>query len=217
RMHCTARTRWGRRRRCSTRRSGSLLAIPVCLTDEHWRMRSQATRRRRSAIGHGPLSSTPARSHRRSARGWLALRRDRPSEAAAHFEQAERASSKERWASIGLAVAKVKLGDAAQATAALEQVPEAKRQALDLAYLAEALLALGDTGLAERTTTDAIDELDSIHGRSWIVRAEARRLLGDIDGAARDYNKALSASDEPWIEQHALGGLESIDRPVEER
>jgi hypothetical protein len=27
-------------------------------------------------------------------------------------------------------------------------------------------------------------ELDSIHGRSWIVRAEARRLLGDIDGAA---------------------------------
>jgi Tfp pilus assembly protein PilF len=82
--------------------------------------------------------------------------------------------------------------------------------------LAEALLALGDTTLAERTATDAIDELDSIHGRSWIVRAKARRLLGDIDGAARDYNKALSASDEPWIEQHALDGLEAIDRPVGE-
>jgi hypothetical protein len=31
-----------------------------------------------------------------------------------------------------------------------------------------------------------------------------------------DYNKALSASDEPGIEQRALDGLEAIDRPVEE-
>jgi Tfp pilus assembly protein PilF len=82
--------------------------------------------------------------------------------------------------------------------------------------LAEALLAVGDTKLAEQTASDAIDELDSIHGRSWIVRAEARRVLGDIDGAAKDYNMALSASDEPWIEQHALDGLEAIERPVEE-
>ena len=150
------------------------------------------------------------------SRGWLALRRDRASEAAAHFEQAGRASPQERWAWIGLAVAKLKLGDAAQATAALEQVPGAKRQALDLTYLAEALLALGDTRLAEQTATDAIDEWDSIHGRSWIVRAEARRLLGDIDGAAKDYRMALSASDEPGIEQRALDGLEAIDRPIED-
>src|SRR4029079_8349996 len=34
-------------------------------------------------------------------RGWLALRRDRASEAATHFEQAGRASAKERWAWIG--------------------------------------------------------------------------------------------------------------------
>jgi tetratricopeptide (TPR) repeat protein len=150
------------------------------------------------------------------SRGWLALRRDRASEAAAHFEQAGRASPKERWAWIGLAVAKLRLGDAAQAIAALEQVPEAEQHALDLTYLAEALLALGDAKLAEQTATDAIDELDSIHGRSWIVRAEARRLLGDIDGAAKDYNMALNASDEPGIEQRALDGLEAIDRPIEE-
>ena len=150
------------------------------------------------------------------SRGWLALRRDRASEAAAHFEQAGRASKKERWAWIGLAVAKLRLGDAAQAIAALKQVPEAERQALDLTYLAEALLALGDVKLAEQTATDAIDEWDSIHGRSWIVRAEARRLLGDIDGAAKDYNMALNACDEPGIEQQALDGLEAIDRPVEE-
>jgi hypothetical protein len=58
--------------------------------------------------------------------------------------------------------------------------------------------------------------LDSIHGRSCIVLAEARRLLGDIDGATRDYNKALSVSDEPGIEQRALDGLEAIDRPIDE-
>jgi Tfp pilus assembly protein PilF len=95
-------------------------------------------------------------------------------------------------------------------------VPDAQRQALDLTYLAEALLARGDAKLAEQTATDAIDERDSIHGRSWIVRAKARRLLGDMDGAAKDYNMALRASDEPGIEQRALDGLETIDRPVEE-
>jgi Tfp pilus assembly protein PilF len=73
-----------------------------------------------------------------------------------------------------------------------------------------------DTKLAEQTATDAIDELDSIHGRSWIVRAEARRLQGDIRGAAKDYNKALNISDEPKIEQRALDGLELINRPIEE-
>jgi Tfp pilus assembly protein PilF len=149
-------------------------------------------------------------------RGWLALRRDRASEAAAHFEQAGRVNPTERWARIGLAVATLKLGDAARALAALERVPQARRQALDLTYMAEAHLALGDNELAERTATDAIDELDSIHGRSWMVRAQARRLLGDIDGAAKDYNKALIASDEPGIEQQALDGLQAIGRSVED-
>src|SRR4029079_16104842 len=127
------------------------------------------------------------------SRGWLALRRDLASEAAAHFAQAGGAQPKERWAWIGLAIAKLKAGNPAQAVAALERVPEAQRQALDLTYLAEALLALGDAKLAQQTATDAIDERDSIHGRSWIVRAEARRLLGDIDGAAKDYNMPTRA------------------------
>jgi tetratricopeptide (TPR) repeat protein len=150
------------------------------------------------------------------SRGWLALRRDRAREAAAHFEQAAHASPKETWAWIGLAVAKLKLGDPAQAIAALEQVPEAQSQALDLTYRAEALLAMGNTALAEQTATDAIEESDSIHGRSWIVRAQARRLLGHIDGAARDYNRALIANGAPGIEQQALDGLQAINRPVEE-
>jgi tetratricopeptide (TPR) repeat protein len=158
-----------------------------------------------------PRSIAPALS-----RGWLALRRDRASEAAAHFEEATRASPQERTAWIGLAVARLRLGDPAQAIAALNRVPAAKRQPLDLTYLAEAQLRLGNANMAEQTASEAIDELDSIHGRSWTVRAEARRLMGDIDGAAKDYNMALRATDEPWIEQHALDGLEAIDRPVEE-
>jgi len=48
------------------------------------------------------------------SRGWLALRRDRASEAAAHFEQAGRAQPRERWAWIGLAIAKLKAGDPAR-------------------------------------------------------------------------------------------------------
>jgi len=158
-----------------------------------------------------PGSVAPAIS-----RGWLALRRDRASEAAALFERAGRAQPRERWAWIGLAIAKHKTADPAGAIAALERVAEVQRQALDLTYLAEALLARGDAKLAEQTATDAIDERDSIHGRSWIVRAEARRLLGDINGAAKDYNMALRASDEPDTEQRALDGLDTIDRPVEE-
>jgi tetratricopeptide (TPR) repeat protein len=150
------------------------------------------------------------------SRGWLALRRDRLAEAAAHFEQAVRTNPEERWAWIGLGVARLKLGDPATAIAALEQVPKAKRRALDFTYLAEAQLALGEATSVEETASVAIDELDSIHGRTWIVRAEARRRLGDIDGAAEDYNTALNSADEPWIEQRALDGLEAIERPIAE-
>jgi len=148
------------------------------------------------------------------SRGWLALRRDRAGEAAVHFEQAASVGPTERWAWIGLAVARLRMGDAVEARAALERLPQRQRQALDLTYLAEAHLALGEKELAERTADEAIDELDSIHGRSWMVRAQARRLRGDIDGTAKDYNKALIARDEPGIEQHALDALQAIDRPV---
>jgi hypothetical protein len=48
------------------------------------------------------------------------------------------------------------------------------------------MFALNLTGLgfALSTATGAIEEMDSIHGRSWIVRAEAQRAPGRIDAAA---------------------------------
>jgi tetratricopeptide (TPR) repeat protein len=96
----------------------------------------------------------------------------------------------------------------------LGAVPGQAHNALSLSYLAEAHLAACDATSAVANATTAIDELDSIHGRSFLVRARARRALGDIEGAARDYNKALAADDEPGVEESAMAGLEEIDRPV---
>jgi Tfp pilus assembly protein PilF len=88
--------------------------------------------------------------------------------------------------------------------------------ALSLTWLAEAYLAAGDAKQAAQTATDAIDERDSIHGRSWLVRGDARRAMGDIDSAAKDYNKALGADEEMGVEERGLARLEAIDRPVVE-
>jgi hypothetical protein len=40
--------------------------------------------------------------------------------------------------------------------------------------------------------------------------------MGDIDGAAKDYNKALGADEEMGVEERGLARLEAIDRPVVE-
>src|SRR5262245_38046233 len=50
-----------------------------------------------------PASAAPAIS-----RGWLALRRDRPADAATHFDQAARTDPKARWAWVGLGVARLR-------------------------------------------------------------------------------------------------------------
>ena len=150
------------------------------------------------------------------SRGWLLLRRSRPGDAAAAFEQAMGPRKRDHWASIGLGVARLRLGAAQGAIAALEAVRASAHDALSYTYLAEAHLAAGNAKQAEELATVAIDELDSIHGRSWLVRAEALKALNDIDAAAKDYNKALWAADEIGIEERAMAGLEAIGRPVEE-
>ena len=82
--------------------------------------------------------------------------------------------------------------------------PGQSHDALSLTLLAEAYLAAGDAKQAAQTATDAIDELDSIHGRTWLVRGDARRLIGDIDGAARDYDEALGADDETGVQEQRV-------------
>jgi tetratricopeptide (TPR) repeat protein len=156
-------------------------------------------------------------SHARDvAQGWVHLHRERPADAAASFERATGRRKPDRWALVGLGIARLRQADPRGAITALEAIPGQSHDALSLTVLAEAYLAAGDVKQAARTATDAIDELDSIHGRTWLVRGDARRAIGDIDGAAKDYNKALWADEEMGVEERALARLEAIDRPVVE-
>jgi Tfp pilus assembly protein PilF len=83
-------------------------------------------------------------------------------------------------------------------------------------YLAEATLAAGDAAAAERLADEAIDELDSIHARTWLVRGNARHALGDHEGAARDYSRAWGIEVEEGIQERALAGLDTIGYPLDE-
>ena len=157
----------------------------------------------------------PKSSAREIIQGWVQLRRDRAADAVIWFEKAA-AGTPETRAAIGLGIARLRAGNAAGAAAALEAIAGGSHDARSLTYLAEAHLAAGNARLAAQTATDAIDELDSIHGRTWIVRGDARRAMGDIDGAAKDYNKALWADEEQGVEEQAMARLDQIGRPVEE-
>lgn len=164
---------------------------------------------RRAALG----TTNPARE---IAEGWVHLRRKRPMDAADSFGKAVARRKRDGSALAGLAIARLQLGNPAGAIEALNAIPERSRDARNLTYLAEAYLALGDIDRAIQHSTDAIQELDSIHGRSWLVRGDAFRALRDLDGAGEDYNKALWHDDEAGIEERALASLEAIDRPIEE-
>jgi tetratricopeptide (TPR) repeat protein len=148
------------------------------------------------------------------SQGWVHLRRERPADAAAAFERAAGLRKPDRWALVGLGIARLRQADSRGAITALEAIPGQSHDALSLTWLAEAYLAAGDAKQAARTATDAIDETDSIHGRTWLVRGDARRAMGNINGAAKDYNKALEADEEMGIEEQALARLEAIDRLV---
>ena len=150
------------------------------------------------------------------ANGWVRLRRDRPADAASAFEKAVARHKRDGPALAGLAVARLRLNDPAGAIAALETITERSRDARNLTYLAEAHLVLGDIDRAIELSTDAIQELDSVHGLSWLVRGDALRALNDFDGAGHDYNRALWADAEAGIHERALAALEEIDRDIEE-
>ena len=157
------------------------------------------------------------------SQGWLGLRGGRPLEAAVAFEKAARQRKNDRWAIAGLGLARLRQGDARGAAEAFEQLQGRTQaggsyvsghDALSLTWLAEAQLAMGQAEQAVATATNAIEEFDSFHGRTWLVRADAHVRLGNIEAAAKDYNSALRANDEIGIEERALAGLEAIDRQV---
>jgi tetratricopeptide (TPR) repeat protein len=150
------------------------------------------------------------------SRGWLALRRDRLEDAASAFERACARRKRDRWAAVGLGITRLRQGNAQAAVEVLKTVKDEAHDALSLTYLAEAYLAAGAAEMAASMATTAIEELDSVHGRSWLVRARALRRLGKIDEAAKDYNKACWAADEDWVSDAAMAELVEIDRPLTE-
>jgi tetratricopeptide (TPR) repeat protein len=161
-------------------------------------------------------SLAPGSPARDIAEGWLHLRRDNPAEAALAFGKAAAQRKRNRTVALGLGLARLRLNDAQGAIAALETIADTAHDARSTSYLAAAHLMAGDPVQAEQLASEAIDEFDSVHSYSWLIRGDARRAMGDLDGAAEDYNGALWADEEAGIEERALARLDEIGRPVDE-
>jgi tetratricopeptide (TPR) repeat protein len=146
--------------------------------------------------------------------GWLHLRRERFDPAAEAFGRATGRNSTRHWRTVGRALVHLRKGESALAIDLLRELPEANIDARNQTYLAQAYLTTGHLAEAIAAANVAIDELDSIHGLSWLIRAEARIGLGNNDHAIADLNRALAAADEAGIEERALAWLEKIEGAV---
>jgi hypothetical protein len=69
------------------------------------------------------------------------LHRERPADAAASFENAAGRRKPDRWALVGLGIARLRQADPRGAITALEAIPGQSHDALSLTWLAEAYLA----------------------------------------------------------------------------
>lgn len=161
---------------------------------------------------HGAIEKGSRARH--LSQGWLHLRRASADMAAAAFDEALAGKRRSPWAVVGRALASLRLNEPQEAIEALDKLSVDEQDARSLTYLAEAHLMVGELHKAIEVATVAIDELDSIHGLSWLVRAEAHIKLGNNDEAMLDLNKALAADEELGIEERALQGLERIDGRV---
>ncbi len=139
------------------------------------------------------------------------MRRERLDAAAEAFGGALGGKSAGHWATIGGALVHLRTGDPGQAINLLGALPNARVDARTETYLAQAHLAAGNLAKAIEVATVAIDESDSVHGLSWLVRAEARIAWGQTDHAIADLNRALAADDEAGIEARVLELLEKLD------
>jgi len=202
-------------------------AIPI-LNDAIRFSPDDASLRDRRALAHalkGDLTSAEADWEAHSAiekgsrarhlsEGWLNLRRGSADLAAAAFDKALAGKRRYSSALVGRALASLRLNEPREAIEQLERLSVDEQDARSLTYLAEAHLKVGELHKAIEVASVAIDEWDSIHGLSWLVRAEAHEKLGNSDEAMLDLNKALAADEELGIEERALQGLERIDGRV---
>lgn len=146
------------------------------------------------------------------ARGMLELRKGDADAALAPLEAAAKAKPKDKRALAALALAQHRRGDPETAITLYQRATKGASDAWTMTRLAEAQLDAGKLKEALETVDVAIDECDSIHARSWLVRARARDALGDLDGAAADYQEAYLAGDEPDIGKSAEQGMDEARR-----
>jgi tetratricopeptide (TPR) repeat protein len=146
--------------------------------------------------------------------GWSDLRRGRFDPAGEAFTRAMGSNPTKRWGTVGKSLVHLRKGEPALAIDLLGALPKADIDARNQTYLAQAYLAVGNLAEAVAVADVAIDELDSVHGLSWLVRAEARIGQGNTDHAIADLNRALAAADEAGIEERALAWLEKVDGAV---
>ena len=146
--------------------------------------------------------------------GWSHLRRERLDPAAEAFGRAAARNSTKHWGTVGRSIAHLRKGEPLAAIDLLRELPLAKIDARNQTYLAQAHLAVGNLTQAVEAASVAIDEFDSIHGLSWLIRAQARIGQGLNDHAIADLNRALAGVDEAGIEEQALAWLEKIEGAV---
>ncbi len=148
------------------------------------------------------------------SRGWVHLRRGSPELAATAFDKALSGKARPASAMVGRSICALRLDQPQQAIDMLGRLPKGERDARSLTYLAQAHFMLGHWQDAIGVATDAIEELDSPYGLTWLVCAEANLELGNNDQAILGFNRALERDQELGIEERALEGLEKVDGPV---
>jgi tetratricopeptide (TPR) repeat protein len=148
------------------------------------------------------------------AQGWSHFRQERFDPAAEAFDHAAARNATRHWGTVGRSLVHLRKGEPAPAIDLLRALPKANIDARNQTYLAQAYLAAGNLAEAVSAADVAIDEMDSVHGLSWLIRAEARIAQGNNDHAIADLNRALAAADEAGIEERALAWLEKIEGSV---
>jgi tetratricopeptide (TPR) repeat protein len=146
--------------------------------------------------------------------GWWHLRREQFDPAAEAFARAAGRNPTKRWGMVGGSLIHLRKREPELAIDLLRMLPKTGIDARNQTYLAQAYLSAGKLDEAVAAADVAIDECDSIHGLSWLVRAEARIGQGKEDHAIADLNRALAGDDEAGIEERAMALLEKINGDV---
>jgi Tfp pilus assembly protein PilF len=143
-------------------------------------------------------------------RAIVLLRRGAVDDAVPLLEAAVKRRPSDTRALATLALAHQRRGELDKAIPLYERATKGAADPLTVTRLAQAHYDAGRYRKALELSDVAIDELDSVHGRSWLVRARAHLALGDLEHAEEDFRRAQEDADEDAVEAEAQAGLEAM-------